>query len=218
MASSIYYSCDSHVVEAPEVFDGLVDRFGDRAPRVVDKWKDREAVFVAWPSIDFAMSVGRLGIAGANLNLPETKEKIARGWDLINPGVKDPVAPPLRAGAGRHRRRGHVPLDQHAHLHGRRRRSRQRRLPAPQRLDPRLLLARPRTADRRRLRHPARRRPRHRRAQALRKHGHQGRRHPLHRAPPTSPTPTPTTSPSGRPPKTSAYRSRCTSSAAPSPA
>ena len=92
MASSIYYSCDSHVVEAPEVFDGLVDRFGDRAPRVVDKWKDRDAVFVAWPSIDFAMSVGRLGIAGANLNLPETKEKIARGWDLINPGVKDPVA------------------------------------------------------------------------------------------------------------------------------
>ena len=90
--TDIYYSCDSHVVEGPEVFDGLVDRFGDRAPRVVNKWKDRDAVFVAWPSIDFAMSVGRLGIAGANLNLPETKEKIARGWDLINPGVKDPVA------------------------------------------------------------------------------------------------------------------------------
>lgn len=92
MASSVYYSCDSHVVEAPEVFDGLAERFGERGPRVVEGWKEREGVFVAWPSIDFAMSVGRLGIAGANLNLPETKEKMKRGWEQINPGVRDPVA------------------------------------------------------------------------------------------------------------------------------
>ena len=92
MASPVYYSCDSHVVEAPEVFDGLAERFGERGPRVVDGWKEREGVFVAWPSIDFAMSVGRLGIAGANLNLPETKEKMKRGWEQINPGVRDPVA------------------------------------------------------------------------------------------------------------------------------
>ena len=92
MASSVYYSCDSHVVEAPEVFDGLAERFGERGPRVVEGWKERDGVFVAWPSIDFAMSVGRLGIAGANLNLPETKEKMKRGWEQINPGVRDPVA------------------------------------------------------------------------------------------------------------------------------
>lgn len=92
MVSEIVYSCDSHVVEGPEVFDGLVEKFGDRAPRVVDGWKGREGVYLAWPQIDFAMLVGRLGIAGANLNLPETKEKMQRGWDLINPGVKDPVA------------------------------------------------------------------------------------------------------------------------------
>ncbi|MXY85503.1 MAG: amidohydrolase, partial [Chloroflexi bacterium] len=92
MVSEIVYSCDSHVVEGPEVFDGLVEKFGDRAPRVVDGWKGRQGVYLAWPQIDFAMLVGRLGIAGANLNLPETKEKMQRGWDLINPGVKDPVA------------------------------------------------------------------------------------------------------------------------------
>ena len=141
MVSEIVYSCDSHVVEGPEVFDGLVEKYGDRAPRVVDGWKGREGVYLAWPQIDFAMLVGRLGIAGANLNLPETKEKMQRGWDLINPGVKDPVA---RLTEQDHRwrgRRGDVPLDQHADLHGRRHGGRQRRFPASQRLDPRLLLA-----------------------------------------------------------------------------
>ena len=27
-----YFSCDSHVVEAAEIYDGLTDKFGDRAP------------------------------------------------------------------------------------------------------------------------------------------------------------------------------------------
>ena len=44
---TIYYSCDSHVVEPPEVFDGLIDRFGDRAPRPVDGWKDRDGVWLS---------------------------------------------------------------------------------------------------------------------------------------------------------------------------
>ena len=35
---TIYYSCDSHVVEAPEVFDGLEERFGERAPIVVNEF------------------------------------------------------------------------------------------------------------------------------------------------------------------------------------
>jgi hypothetical protein len=30
-----YYSCDSHVVEPPVVFAGLEQRFGSRAPRLV---------------------------------------------------------------------------------------------------------------------------------------------------------------------------------------
>jgi hypothetical protein len=29
-------SADSHVVEGPEVFTGLADRFGDAAPRIMD--------------------------------------------------------------------------------------------------------------------------------------------------------------------------------------
>ena len=49
MVSEIVYSCDSHVVEGPEVFDGLVEKYGDRAPRVVDGWKGREGVYLAWP-------------------------------------------------------------------------------------------------------------------------------------------------------------------------
>ena len=30
-----YYSCDSHVVEPPMVFAGLAQRFGSRAPHIV---------------------------------------------------------------------------------------------------------------------------------------------------------------------------------------
>ena len=29
-----YYSCDSHVVEPRQVFEGLEQRFGSRAPRI----------------------------------------------------------------------------------------------------------------------------------------------------------------------------------------
>ena len=32
---STYYSCDSHVVEPPEVFAGLEERFGSRAPQII---------------------------------------------------------------------------------------------------------------------------------------------------------------------------------------
>ena len=32
--ATVAYSADSHVVEPPEVFSGLQERFGDRAPRI----------------------------------------------------------------------------------------------------------------------------------------------------------------------------------------
>jgi len=89
---TIYYSCDSHVVEPPEVFDGLIDRFGDRAPRPVDGWKDRDGVWIAWPALDRVVPVGRWGIAGHSLDDPQTHERIKLGWDGMNPGVRDPVA------------------------------------------------------------------------------------------------------------------------------
>jgi predicted TIM-barrel fold metal-dependent hydrolase len=92
MADPLYYSCDSHVVEGPEVFEGLVDQFGERAPRVVSDPPGREGKYLVWPSQGLPLPIGRFGIAGANLDLPETKERIKQGWDGINPGVKDPVA------------------------------------------------------------------------------------------------------------------------------
>ena len=37
----LHYSCDSHVVEPREVFEGLEDRFGSRAPRIERDWQGR---------------------------------------------------------------------------------------------------------------------------------------------------------------------------------
>ena len=44
---SRYYSCDSHVVEPPEVFAGLEERFGSRAPRIVHDPDGARAL--TWP-------------------------------------------------------------------------------------------------------------------------------------------------------------------------
>ncbi len=86
-----YYSCDSHVVEAREVFEGLEDRFGSRAPRVVHNYQDKPGDWIVLPGTA-PVPVGRLGIAGNKLGEPKTEEKIARGYEGLNPGVKDPHA------------------------------------------------------------------------------------------------------------------------------
>ena len=88
-----YYSADSHVVEPPEVFEGL-ERFGERAPRIVKDPPGREGIYVVFPTREreIPLPVGRFGIAGARLDDPETQERIKHGWDRINPGVRDPVA------------------------------------------------------------------------------------------------------------------------------
>jgi len=86
-----YYSCDSHVVEPPEVFAGLEDRFGDRAPRIVDGHDGKRGEFVLLPG-SVPIPVGRLGIAGNRLDDPATQERIARGYAGLNPGVLDPHA------------------------------------------------------------------------------------------------------------------------------
>ena len=39
-------SCDSHVVEAPEVFAGLVERFGDEAPRIASVGDEADAMVI----------------------------------------------------------------------------------------------------------------------------------------------------------------------------
>ena len=86
----IYYSCDSHVVEAPEVFLGLEGRFGDRAPQVLKDPGGRPGTFLKLGQVP--VPVGRFGIAGHRLDDPATEELIRKGWDGMNPGVRDPVA------------------------------------------------------------------------------------------------------------------------------
>jgi predicted TIM-barrel fold metal-dependent hydrolase len=85
-----YFSCDSHVVEAREVFEGLDARFGERAPRIERGWNGRPGDWLLLPGIG-PIPVGRLGIAGSRLDDPATDERIARGYEGLNPGVRDPA-------------------------------------------------------------------------------------------------------------------------------
>ena len=87
-----YYSCDSHVVEAAEIYDGLYERFGDRAPFIAKDHDGKRGTFVVLPGGPLAISVGRLGIAGASLDDPATHERIAMGYEGFNPGVMDSSA------------------------------------------------------------------------------------------------------------------------------
>jgi uncharacterized protein len=83
-----HYSCDSHVVEAREVFDGLEERFGSKAPRIVKNPAGKKGEYLVVPGTG-PIAVGRLGIAGNRLDDPRTDELIARGYDGLNPGVRD---------------------------------------------------------------------------------------------------------------------------------
>ena len=83
-----HYSCDSHVVEAREVFDGLEARFGSKAPKIVTNPDGARGDFLAVPGSRM-IPVGRLGIAGKRLDDPRTDELIARGYEGLNPGVRD---------------------------------------------------------------------------------------------------------------------------------
>ena len=78
MADPLYYSCDSHVVEGPEVFEGLVEQFGERAPHVVIDPPGREGHYLVWPKQNTPLPIGRFGIAGANLELPRRKPASSR--------------------------------------------------------------------------------------------------------------------------------------------
>lgn len=83
-----HYSCDSHVVEAREVFEGLEERFGSKAPKIVKDPDGARGDFLVIPG-NRMIPVGRLGIAGNRLDDPRTDELIARGYEGLNPGVLD---------------------------------------------------------------------------------------------------------------------------------
>ncbi len=92
------YSADSHIVEPPEVFNALERRFGERAPRIVQdpEWGDflvtpgaggRDRFSERYPGVP----VGRLAIAGASLDRPETQAKIRQGYAGMNKGILNPA-------------------------------------------------------------------------------------------------------------------------------
>lgn len=91
------YSADSHIVEPPELFAALERRYGERAPRIIHdpEWGDfmvapgvtgREAFSPRYSGVP----VGRLGIAGARLDDPETERLIRRGYAGLRRGIVDP--------------------------------------------------------------------------------------------------------------------------------
>src|SRR5580692_5365832 len=60
-------SADSHVVEAPEVFAGLAQRFGDEAPRIANVGGQVDAMVIPARGVR-AVPAGELGIAGRRLD------------------------------------------------------------------------------------------------------------------------------------------------------
>ena len=81
-------SGDSHVVETGEIFEGLPERFGDAAPRMVFD-PERGDMLQVGSSRNFP--VGRFGVAGHYANDPETQEMIKMGYKGLRPGILDPM-------------------------------------------------------------------------------------------------------------------------------
>ena len=94
VASKLCISADSHIVEAPEVFFGLEERFGEEeAPKIM--FDPEHGAFLSLPNQRVprpGFGVGRLGIAGHYANDPDTQSLIRKGYDGFRPGVMDPVA------------------------------------------------------------------------------------------------------------------------------
>jgi predicted TIM-barrel fold metal-dependent hydrolase len=80
-------SADSHVVEPPEVYDGLDKRFGSRAPRMVQD-PDRGLVTDHGDGT-FGYPVGVFHVVGRDWGDPATREDAKRGFELARPGVLD---------------------------------------------------------------------------------------------------------------------------------
>ena len=94
-----YYSCDSHVVEAREVFDGLERRFGDAG--AADRARlQGPARRLARPARARRRSRSAASASPATASTTRRPTScIARGYDGLNPGVRDPARAPRRAGA-----------------------------------------------------------------------------------------------------------------------
>ncbi len=62
-------SADSHVVEGPDVFTGLADRFGDDAPRVVATEGDGDSIVIPAHKGRGAVNVGIMALAATRLDV-----------------------------------------------------------------------------------------------------------------------------------------------------
>jgi predicted TIM-barrel fold metal-dependent hydrolase len=103
-------SADSHVVEPAEVLAGLVERFGDEAPRCIDHGEVRDVLYVPATGTR-GLPPARLGIAGYRLDgplavdrdrtekpdpedptHPAVVELSTGGYAVVRPGIADPAA------------------------------------------------------------------------------------------------------------------------------
>src|ERR1700726_2745790 len=66
-SAGLFISADSHVVEAPEVFAGLAQRFGDEAPRIANVGGQVDAMVIPARGVR-AVPAAELGIAGRRLD------------------------------------------------------------------------------------------------------------------------------------------------------
>ena len=82
-------SSDSHVVETPDIFDGLDKRFGDLAPRIIFEEGKGDILHVNGRS---GLNIGRFGIAGHFANDPETQAMMKAGFRGLRKGIVDPMA------------------------------------------------------------------------------------------------------------------------------
>ena len=83
-------SADSHVVEPPEVYDGLDKRFGDRAPRMVEH--PDKGLVTDHGDGTFGFTVGVFHVLGEDWGDPAVRERAKLGFQLARPGVLDPKA------------------------------------------------------------------------------------------------------------------------------
>jgi predicted TIM-barrel fold metal-dependent hydrolase len=90
-AQKLCISGDSHVVEPPDVFAGLVERFGEDAPHIVKHPEGGDVLKIGGQVRPAIFGVGRLGIAGHYAHDPETLEMIKRGYEGMRPGVLNPI-------------------------------------------------------------------------------------------------------------------------------
>lgn len=100
-------SADSHVIESPDVFTGLVEQFGDEAPRVMTVGDQVDAIVIPARGMR-GIGVGRLGLAGlrvredgnferrhghkpeaTDLQDPKIQEVLALGYKGLQPGLRD---------------------------------------------------------------------------------------------------------------------------------